>query len=212
MAYFAKYRWRRNYEYGRNQWNNDELTAIQGIMQAVRIEKEDKSIEAIKVGPVDVGQGYKAWMDRFKNKLRSTIGAADVPISYVIRADVPISYVIRDDDPPFNLDPNDIGDPEKDEYLLRHDGPEYAQDNKMVYNFLYTACNHPEIKSTHDTLTWIKDYRISQDGRAAYQAFISHFDGTGPTSTRIAEARAMIASLHTGGRSNQCVSIPLHQN
>jgi hypothetical protein len=36
----------------------------------------DKTADCIDLGPIRVGLGYRDWVGRFRNKLKSTIGAA----------------------------------------------------------------------------------------------------------------------------------------
>jgi hypothetical protein len=66
-------------------WTPDEMGRIKDIMQQIKAAKADRIGENMDPGPIDVGAGYHDWVGRFRNKLRSTIGAADVPIIYVIR-------------------------------------------------------------------------------------------------------------------------------
>jgi hypothetical protein len=61
------------------------MARIKEIMKQVKAAKEDRTGDNIDPGPINVGPGYHDWVGRFRNKLRSTIGAADVPIIYVIR-------------------------------------------------------------------------------------------------------------------------------
>jgi hypothetical protein len=60
--------------------------------------------------------------------MRSTIGAADVPLIYVIREPHDADWV-----PPVV---------ETNIYVIRLDGSEYDQDKRVVYTLLYTCCNH----------------------------------------------------------------------
>lgn len=74
---------------------------------------------------------------------------------------------------------------------MRLNGPEFEQDNQMVYSILYGCC-----KGRREALTWIEPFSAAQNGWAAFMAFSSHFEGEGPTTTRKAEAFAQIKSLH----------------
>jgi hypothetical protein len=84
LVYFAKYQWRQQREIVPNNWTAEEMARIKGVIQQVKAAKADRIGDNIDPGPIDVGAGYHNWVGQFRNKLRSTIGAADVPIIYVI--------------------------------------------------------------------------------------------------------------------------------
>jgi hypothetical protein len=104
------------------------MARIKGVMQQVKAAKADQIGDNINPGPIDVGAGYHDWVGRFRNKLRSTIGASDVLIIYVIRPS-------HDDDEEWEPDPDNPT--EVDMYTMRLDGPEYQQDSQMVFTLLY---------------------------------------------------------------------------
>jgi hypothetical protein len=143
LIYFAKYRWRRGLPLQLAHWDADALARIKVIMQETAARKADKTSEGIDPGPIEVGIGYRDWVGRFRNKLKSTIGAADVPLIYLIR-------VPHDDDEDW-VPPEE----ETDEYAMRLDGPEFDQDNKAVFTLLYTCCNHEKATGRQEALAWI---------------------------------------------------------
>jgi hypothetical protein len=163
------------------------MTRIKEIMKQVKAAKEDRTGDNIDPGPIDVGPGYHDWVGRFRNKLRSTIGAADVPIIYVIRPS-------HDDDDDWEPDPDNPA--EVDMYAMRLDGPEYRQDRQAVFTLLYNCCNHERATGRREALAWIEPHLESQDGRAAFESFRSHFEGEGPSAMRRNQAFAQIKSLH----------------
>jgi hypothetical protein len=138
-------------------------------------------------GPIDVGAGYHDWVGRFRNKLRSTIGAADVPIIYVIRP-------AHDDEPDWQPDQTNLT--EVDMYAMRLDGPEYRQDCQAVFTLLYNCCNHERGAGNREALAWIEPHIEAQDGRAAFASFRVHFEGEGPSAMRRNQAFAQLRSLH----------------
>jgi hypothetical protein len=160
LVYFARYNWRRQREITPDGWTPEEMTRIKEIMKQVKAAKEDHTGDIIDPGPIDVGPGYHDWVGRFRNKLRSTIGAADVPIIYVIRPS-------RDDD--WEPDPDNLA--EVDMYAMRLDGPEYRQDRQAVFTLLYNCCNHERASGRREALAWIEPQLESQDGRAAFKSF-----------------------------------------
>jgi hypothetical protein len=183
LIYFAKYRWRRGLQLQQAHWDADALARIKIVMQETTARKTDKTADSIDPGPIEVGIGYRDWVGRFRNKLKSTIGAADVPLVYVIR--VPHD---EDDDwvPP---------DEEVDAYAMRLDGPEFEQDNKAVFTLLYNCCNHEKAAGRHEALAWIDPFAATQNGRAAFAAFRSHFEGDGAMNVRKTTALATIQRL-----------------
>jgi hypothetical protein len=160
---------------------------IKDIMQQVKAAKADRMGENMDPGPIDVGAGYHDWVGRFRNKLRSTIGAADVPIIYVIRP-------THDDDPTWQ--PDQTNPTEVDMYAMRLDGPEYRQDCQAVFTLLYNCCNHERGAGNREALAWIEPHIEAQDGREAFASFRAHFEGEGPTSMRRNQAFAQLRSLH----------------
>jgi hypothetical protein len=60
------------------------MAQIKAIMQQVKAAKADRIGDNIDPGPINIGAGYQDWVGGFQNKLRSTIGAADAPLIYVI--------------------------------------------------------------------------------------------------------------------------------
>jgi hypothetical protein len=80
LVYFARYQWRRENKICPEDWTPEEMARIKAIMQQVKAAKADQINDNIDPGPIDVGAGYHDWVGQFRNKLRSTIGAADIPI------------------------------------------------------------------------------------------------------------------------------------
>jgi hypothetical protein len=124
LVCFARYQWRRQKEIMPANWTPEAMAQIKAIMQQVKAEKADRIGDNIDPGPIDVGAGYQDWVGRFRNKLRSTVGAADVPLIYVIRP-------AHDDGNEWHPDP--ANPMEVDMYEMHLDGPEYLQDCQAVF-------------------------------------------------------------------------------
>jgi hypothetical protein len=185
LVYFARYRWRRQQEVVPAAWTPEEMARIKDIMTQIKAAREDRIGDNMDPGPIDVGPGYHDWVGRFRNKLRSTIGAADVPIIYVIRPTHEAGW---------EPDKNNLA--EVDMYAMRLDGPEYRQDRQAVFTLLYNCCNHERAVGRREALAWIEPHIESQDGRAAFESFRAHFEGEGPSAMRRNQAFAQIRSLH----------------
>jgi hypothetical protein len=76
------------------------------------------------------------------------MGAAKVPVAYIVRPDVEGTYVFDDEE-------------ERRMYQMPLAGENFKRDNKLVYNMLKAAC----VKS--DAWTWIQDHDKSANGRKA---------------------------------------------
>jgi hypothetical protein len=100
-----------------------EIEKIKGI-------KDTQSNADITVGRAKTKAGYRNFMDRFHEKLKYMLGAANVNLHYVIRKVKPVGWTLTD--------------PEEIElYSLRHDGPEYLLDNFTLMRILFGAANQP---------------------------------------------------------------------
>ena len=73
--------------------------------------------------------GWDNWQTAFANKVNATLGAASIPINYVIRLKVEDS-----DDKLF------WEDDERQRYQMPLEGQNFKHNNKMVYKLLKAAC------------------------------------------------------------------------
>ena len=73
--------------------------------------------------------GWDNWQTAFANKVNATLGAASIPINYVIRLEVEDS-----DDKLF------WEDDERRRYQMPLEGQNFKHNNKMVYKLLKAAC------------------------------------------------------------------------
>jgi hypothetical protein len=86
-------------------------------------------------------------------------------------------------------------DEEEDAYAMHLDGPEFEQDNKAVFTLLYNFCNHEKAAGRNEALAWIDPFAATQNGRAAFAAFRSHFEGDGAMNVRKTSALVTIQRL-----------------
>ncbi len=152
------------------------------MFDTIQRKEAEYNFEKVDVDLIDPGRcqtdaGWDAWQIAFMNKRSATMGAAKVPVVYVVRTDVDDSYVFDDDE-------------ERRMYQMPLTGENFKRDNKLVYNMLKAAC----VKS--DAWTWIQDYDKNANGRKAWQALIAHYDGTGELNKRVKRAKEEIARLH----------------
>jgi hypothetical protein len=112
------------------------------------------------------------------NKLNATMGAAKVPLAYIVRAEIDLRAHEFEDDK------------EERMYQMPLSRENFKCDNKLVYNMLKSAC----IKT--DVWTWIQDHDKSLNGRKAWLALVGHYDGTGELNKRLERAKEEISRLH----------------
>ena len=102
--------------------------------EAMELKEEEHNYGKIYVGTIDPGKcrvdhGWDNWQVAFVDKLNATLGAAQVPIDYVIRRE------LEDRD-------NELFFTGKEEthYQMSLEGQNFKHDNKLVYKMLKAAC------------------------------------------------------------------------
>jgi hypothetical protein len=160
-----------------------EMWTIAEMNNAMERKESELNYGKIDVDIIDPGKcqtdaGWDNWQIAFVNKLSATLGAAKVPIDYVVRPDI-------DEHEELFLD-----DDEERRYQMPLTGENFRRDNKLVYTMLKAAC----IKS--DAWTWIQDCDRTANGRKAWRALVEHYDGSGELNKRVERAKEEIARLH----------------
>ena len=179
LVFWVKDHHKRNLKVDPEMWTAEEVTAtIQRKEAKQNFEKID--IDIIDPGKCQTDLGWDAWQIAFVNKLNAaTMGAAKVPVAYVIRVDIDDDYEFGDKEQEVRM------------YQISLTGENYKRDNKLVYNMLKAA----SIKS--DAWTWIQDHDKTSNGRKAWQSLVTnHYDGTGELSKRIEKSKEEISRLH----------------
>ena len=89
-----------------------------------------------------------------------------------------------------DLDPTHVFASTREEEMYSYPlgGPFFRDDNKAVFRLLSDLVKD-------QSATWIQPFQASQDGRRAWQALVTHFDGGGQKEKRISRAEATIESL-----------------
>ena len=161
----------------------DMWTAGDTMMEAMERKKAEQNYGEIDVDIIDPGKcqtnhGWDNWQIAFVNKLNATMGAANVPIDYVVCPDV-------DEDNFFFFD-----DEEERRYQMPlGEGQNFKHDNKLVYKILKAACL--------DTDVWPWISKTDGDGRLAWLKLVGHYDGYGELNKRVERANKMeILRLH----------------
>jgi hypothetical protein len=135
LVYWVKDHHRRNLDVDPDMWTEEE------VIETIQRKEAEHNFEKVDVDLIDPGgrqtdAGWDAWQIAFLNKLSATMGAAKVPVAYVVRADVDGSYVFDKEE-------------ERRMYQMPLTGENFKCNNKLVYQILNSAC----LKS--DAWTWI---------------------------------------------------------
>jgi hypothetical protein len=111
----------------------------------------------------------------FINLLAQTYGAQGENLKYIVRdVVIPAEFV---DDAEWRM------------YQLPLTGKAYSMDNKSVYHLLKSFLVNTS------GWTWIELYDTMENGRRAFLAWMSHYNGQGELSKRTAMAKARVKSL-----------------
>ena len=128
--------------------------------------KVDETPAAMSPGPIQTGIRWTGWWSQLETYLGTKIGYAGCPLLYVIRPVVD----------PLDWEPAD--EFERQIHETRHDGPDYAADNRAVYGEIKSFC-----KDT-DAWVWIREFERTHNGRGAAMALRSHYEGDGERNKR----------------------------
>ncbi len=155
--------------------------------EAMERKEAEHNFGKIDVGTIDPGKcrtdhGWDNWQIAFANKLNATLGAAGVPINYIIRPEV------EDSDDELFWEDN-----ERRRYQMPLEGQNFKHNNKLVFKLLKAAYVDT------DAWAWIQKNDPSADGRKAWLALIAHiahYDGYGKLNKRVQRAKMELFSLH----------------
>ena len=146
----------------------------------VNLHKQTKTAaEAASPGPLESERKWKQWEERFINYTRAHMGAAGVPLSYVIR---------ENDAPDLNGDFTD--------FIARSiacaplHGEYYDADRLTVFNMIIS------FTTGQPSGDWVKNTVRYADGRRSMQALRDHFGGAGNATRNKAEADRLKEGLH----------------
>lgn len=176
LVFWVKDHHKRNLIVNPDEWTTEEMT---NTMQRKEAEHNFANIDVdlIDPGKCQTDIGWDAWQIAFLNKLNATMGAAKVPVAYIVRDNVDNNYIFEDEE-------------EKRMHQMPLLGENYKRDNKLVYNMLKASC----VKT--DAWTWIQDHDKSSNGRKAWQTLVGHYDGVGELNKRVERAKEEISRLH----------------
>ena len=148
-------------------WDNKTM------IEAMERTEAEHNFGKIKVGTINPGKcrtdhGWDNWQIAFANKLNATLGAAGVPIDYIIRPEVEDSK----DELFWEEDKRQC-------YQMPLEGQNFKHDNKLVCKLLKAACVDT------DAWAWIQKNDPSANARKAWLVLIAHYHGYGELNKRV---------------------------
>ena len=135
--------------------------------------------EAASPGPLESERKWKTWEEKFENYCRAHIGAAGVPLS----------YVIRENDAP-DVDATYPDFLSKTIACAPITGEQYQADRLAVFNMIVS------FTTGQPSGDWIKSTLKYNDGRRSMKALRDHFTGEGNATRNKTEADRLYADLH----------------
>ena len=152
---------------------------------AMELKEAELAYGKIAAGSINPGKCKTDhdWDNRqiaFTNKSNATLGAAKVPLDYVIRPELEGS-----DDELF------FEDDKVRRYQMPLEGQNFKHDNKLVYNLLKAACVDT------NGWAWIQKSDPAADGRKAWLALVTtHYDGYGELNKCVHRAKTELVRLN----------------
>ena len=177
LVYWVKDHDRRGLQAVSEMWTQEVMFA------AMARKESDHNLDKVDVDIIDPSKcqtdaGWYNWQIGFVNKLSAILGAAKVPIDYIVRPE-------WDDHDEMFLDDDEVRC-----FQMPLEGQNFKRDNKLVFQILKSAC----IK--FDSWTWIQSCNRTADDRKAWLALVAHYDGTGELNKQVEKAKEEISRLH----------------
>jgi hypothetical protein len=144
-------------------------------MKTLRRDRADKEPSVSELGKFDPDD-FDSFEDAFLNLLAQSYGVLKEPLRYVVRSETP---------------PAEFASTEEERmYQFSLTGESFQLDNQTVYRKLKAFL----IDSPG--WAWIEPHNLAEDGRAAYTAWTTHYNGEGELSKRTAIAKSKLDALH----------------
>ena len=135
--------------------------------------------DAASPGPLESERKWKTWEEKFENYCQAHIGAAGIPLS----------YVIRENDAP-DTDGTYTDFLSKTIACAPLEGEYYQSDRLNVFNMLVS------FTTGQPSGDWIKTTPRDSNGRRSMKALRDHFAGKGNATRNKAEADRLYSDLH----------------
>ncbi len=134
------------------------------MIAAMARKESEHNLDKVDINVIDPGKcqtdaGWDNWQIGFVNELSAIMGAAKVPIDYIVR--------IKWDD----TDKLFIDDNKMRRFQMPLEGENFKPDKKLVFQILRSAC----IKSDA-CWTWIQSLERTANGRKVWLALVAHYE------------------------------------
>ena len=173
LCFWASERVRKNEALDHNLFTVNALRDAKSEMK-LRKDTSDQtsSIKPDKFTPAkwrDFERLFPMYLSGFK-------GAQHASLEYILRPAIPPDHV-------------HLEQRVQELYDYPLTGRHFTEDNHATYRLL------ADLLAGTEGMSWIEAFQSSQNGRAAWIALKSHYDGGGQKEKRVAQAEALIASL-----------------
>ena len=148
------------------------------IRQSLK-DQTSSSADAASPGPLEKEKQWKEWEEKFVNYCSAHIGAAGVPLSYVIR---------ENEEPDNTTEHPDFVS--KTIACAPLAGDLYEADRASVFKFIVS------FTTGQPSGDWVKPTLRFNNGRRSMKALRDHFSGEGNATRNLAEAERLRESLH----------------
>jgi hypothetical protein len=153
------------------------------MLAAMARKKSKHNLDKVDINIIDPGKcqtdaGWDNWQIGFVDRLSAIMGAAKVPIDYIVCPE-------WDDTNKLFLDDNKMR-----HFQMPLEGKNFKFDNKLVVQILNSAW----IKT--NVWTWFQSFDFTANGRKAWLALVAHYDGTGELNKCVENAIEEISRLH----------------
>lgn len=175
LCFWAREKVRKGEDLVGDDFTDDVLIATK---EAMRIREEGQT-EAPSIKPEKFDPDkWNSWSRQFVTYLSHVTGQQFAPLDYVLRqepAPQPLEEMTQRD---------------RSLYSYPLQGRHFNMDNMTAYRLLSDLVNGTS------GYTWISNFDRAQDGRAAWQALVEHYEGGGQREKRMSAAVATIKALH----------------
>jgi hypothetical protein len=145
------------------------------MAKTLRKDRADKEPSVSDLGKFDPDD-FDSFEDAFLNLLAQSYGVIKEPLCYIVRSEEP---------------PDEFASTKEERmYQLSLEGESFQLDNQTVFRKLKAFL----IDSPG--WAWIEPHNMAENGRAAYMAWTTHYNGEGELSKRTAIARSRLEALH----------------
>jgi uncharacterized membrane protein YgcG len=174
LVYWCREQQRQDLELDANRFTEEELKATLQRMAVEAGDDETKPELPTKFEP----QKWVSWAKKVENYLWQVKGSNNTPLIYVVRK------ARTETSPPFTS-----GEEERI-YKTTHRGPAYNKDNQKVFEIL------TQLLSGTMAWTWMSSFEAAKNGKGAFEALRTHYDGPGQIEKRLGYARNILANTH----------------